>query len=169
MSENLQNSQNSTGGGNTEGGSTDRYIRVRTDYYKIVEKPMTDGSIAQLLIKWKYGTIKADHGREFAEETPCYDDFIIFPDNVNRQSPAGGGRQILEPLSSGAVQAGAGRVSKHRQAHGAHLRGTEGVGLRLPAAALPPATAETAHHRTRLAGAKHGQVHLHALPSSVVR
>ena len=70
MSEKLQNSQNSTGRGNTEGGSTDRYIRVRTDYYKIVEKPMTDGSIAQLLIKWKYGTIKADHGREFAEETP---------------------------------------------------------------------------------------------------
>ena len=31
MSEKLQNSQNSTGGGNTEGGSTDRYIRVRTD------------------------------------------------------------------------------------------------------------------------------------------
>ena len=64
MSEKLQNSQNSSGGGNTEGGSTDRYIRVRTDYYKIVEKPMTDGSIAQLLIKWKYGTIKADHGRD---------------------------------------------------------------------------------------------------------
>jgi hypothetical protein len=31
MSEKHQNSQNSTGGGNTEGGSTDRYIRVRTD------------------------------------------------------------------------------------------------------------------------------------------
>ena len=90
MSEKLQNSQNSTGGGNTEGGSTDRYIRVRTDYYKIVEKPMTDGSIAQLLIKWKYGTIKADHGREFAEETPCYDDFIIFPDNVNPQQVVDG-------------------------------------------------------------------------------
>jgi len=90
MSEKLQNSQNSTGGGNTEGDSTDRYIRVRTDYYKIVEKPMTDGSIAQLLIKWKYGTIKADHGREFAEETPCYDDFIIFPDNVNPQQVVDG-------------------------------------------------------------------------------
>ena len=125
-------------------GNTDLYIRVRTDYYKIVYKPMTDGSIAQLLIKWKYGTIKADHGREFAEETHL---------SRQRQSPAGGGRQILEPLSSGAVQAGAGRVSQHRQAHGAHLRGTEGIGLRLPAAALPPATAETAHHRTCLAGA----------------
>lgn len=79
MSEKLQNSQNSTGGGNTEGGSTDRYIRVRTDYYKIVEKPMTDGSIAQLLIKWKYGTIKADHGREYAEEVPCYATSSSFP------------------------------------------------------------------------------------------
>ncbi len=126
-------------------GNTDLYIRVRTDYYKIVYKPMTDGSIAQLLIKWKYGTIKADHGREFAEETPCYDDFIIFPDNVNPQQVVDGRFWNL--------YAGAGRVSQHRQAHGAHLRGTEGIGLRLPAAALPPATAETAHHRTCLAGA----------------
>ena len=51
-------------GENAGNACTDRYIRVRTDYYKIVEKPMTDGSLAQLLIKWKYGTIKADHGRE---------------------------------------------------------------------------------------------------------
>lgn len=61
----------------------DRYIRVRTDYYKIVYKSMTDGTRSLQLIKWKYSTIKKDHGREVADYVPCYDDFIIFPDNVN--------------------------------------------------------------------------------------
>ena len=64
-------------------GNTDLYIRVRTDYYKIVYKPMTDGTRAKQLIRWKYSTIKKDHGQEVAEDVPCYDDFIIFPDNVH--------------------------------------------------------------------------------------
>lgn len=63
--------------------NTDRYIRVRTDYYKIVQKPMTDGTSSQQLIKWKYATIKKDHGREIADDVPCYDDFIMFPNNIN--------------------------------------------------------------------------------------
>lgn len=62
---------------------THLYIRVRTDYYKIVSKPMTDGTCSKQLIKWKYSTIKKDHGREVADFIPCYDDFIVFPDNVN--------------------------------------------------------------------------------------
>ena len=64
-------------------GNTDLYIRVRTDYYKIVYKPMTNGTRAKQLIRWKYSTIKKDHGQEVAEDVPCYDDFIIFPDNVH--------------------------------------------------------------------------------------
>lgn len=68
----------------------DRYIRVRTDYYKIVYKPMTDGTRQQQLIRWKYGTIRKDHGREAAEDVPCYDDFIVFPDNVNPQQVVDG-------------------------------------------------------------------------------
>lgn len=67
----------------SEAENADRYIRVRTDYYKIVNKPMTDGTRLQQLIKWRQGTIKADHGRDFADDVPHYDDFIIFPDNVN--------------------------------------------------------------------------------------
>ena len=85
MKEELQAEQLSQNGENVGNISTDRYVRVRTDYYKIVEKPMTDGTRQQQLIKWKYAFIKADHGREYAEEVPCYDDFITFPDNINPQ------------------------------------------------------------------------------------
>ena len=90
MTEGLQAEQLSPNGENAGNVSTDRYVRVRTDYYKIVEKPMTDGTRQQQLIKWKYAFIKADHGREYAEEVPCYDDFITFPDNINPQQVVDG-------------------------------------------------------------------------------
>ena len=90
MKEERQTKPLTPNGENAEIVSTDRYVRVRTDYYKIVEKPMTDGTRQQQLIKWKYAFIKADHGREYAEEVPCYDDFITFPDNINPQQVVDG-------------------------------------------------------------------------------
>ncbi|MGI6231627.1 MAG: primase-helicase family protein [Prevotella sp.] len=60
-----------------------QYIRVRTDYYKIVQKPTTAGDHMQVLIKWKLGTIRKDEGKEVAEAVPHYDDFIVFPDNLS--------------------------------------------------------------------------------------
>lgn len=90
MKEGLQAKQLPQNGENAGNVSTDRYVRVRTDYYKIVVKPMTDGTRQQQLIKWKYAFIKADHGREYAEDVPCYDDFITFPDNINPQQVVDG-------------------------------------------------------------------------------
>jgi hypothetical protein len=90
MKEGLQVKQLSPNGADAGNACSDRYVRVRTDYYKIVEKPMTDGTRQQHLIKWKYAFIKADHGREYAEEVPCYDDFITFPDNINPQQVVDG-------------------------------------------------------------------------------
>lgn len=66
-------------GENVGNARADRYVRVRTDYYKIVEKPMTDGTRQQQLIKWKYAFIKADHGREYAEEVPATTTLSPFP------------------------------------------------------------------------------------------
>lgn len=85
MKEECQTKPLNPNGADAGNACADRYVRVRTDYYKIVEKPMTDGTRQQQLIKWKYAFIKADHGREYAEEVPCYDDFITFPDNINPQ------------------------------------------------------------------------------------
>lgn len=61
----------------------DKYIRVRTEYYKIVQKPTANGGYVTILIRWKYGTIVADHGADFAKAVPHYDDFIVFPDNIS--------------------------------------------------------------------------------------
>lgn len=51
MKEECQTKPLTPNGENTGIVSTDRYVRVRTDYYKIVEKPMTDGTRQQQLIK----------------------------------------------------------------------------------------------------------------------
>lgn len=90
MTEECQTKPLNPNGADDGNSFADRYVRVRTDYYKIVEKPMTDGTRQQQLIKWKYAFIKADHGREYAEEVPCYDDFITFPDNINPQQVVDG-------------------------------------------------------------------------------
>ena len=90
MTEECQTKPLTPNGADAGNVCADRYVRVRTDYYKIVEKPMTDGTRQQQLIKWKYAFIKADHGREYAEEVPCYDDFITFPDNISPQQVVDG-------------------------------------------------------------------------------
>lgn len=90
MTEECQTKPLTPNGADAVNVCADRYVRVRTDYYKIVEKPITDGTRQQQLIKWKYAFIKADHGREYAKEVPCYDDFITFPDNINPQQVVDG-------------------------------------------------------------------------------
>ena len=59
MTEELHAKQLSQNNENAVDACADRYVRVRTDFYKIVEKPMTDGTRQQQLIKWKYAFIKA--------------------------------------------------------------------------------------------------------------
>lgn len=59
------------------------YIRVRTDYYKIVERPRIDGTCSQELIPWNLAMIIKDNGKEFVGHIPCYDDFIVKPEHVN--------------------------------------------------------------------------------------
>ena len=68
------------------------YIRVRTNYYKIVNKPMADGTLVPTLIKWTAGAISMDHKDEknFIDTVPCYDDFIVFPDNLSTHQVVSG-------------------------------------------------------------------------------
>jgi hypothetical protein len=62
-----------------------QYIRVRTTYYKIVLKPMSDGTKVPTLLSWRAGTITADNpeDKEILRRIPHFDDFIVCPDNVS--------------------------------------------------------------------------------------
>jgi len=62
------------------------YIRVGTDYFKIIEKPDRFGIVRKELKKWSIEAIRIDEGRKYPKKIPKYDDFIIEPNN-NGESP----------------------------------------------------------------------------------
>ena len=41
------------------------FVRIGTNYYKMVEKPNTDGTKERKLIAWTVECIKADCGKDF--------------------------------------------------------------------------------------------------------
>ena len=67
----------------TKGKDTDKYIRVGTDYFKLIEKPDRFGILRRELKKWSKEEIKLDYyyDRNFLNNIRKYDDFIIHPDN----------------------------------------------------------------------------------------
>jgi hypothetical protein len=59
------------------------YIRVRTDYYRIVEKLDRYGVTKKQLIPWKEHIIKVDHGNEALNQIPTFPDYCLIPNNKN--------------------------------------------------------------------------------------
>ena len=65
------------------------YIRVATDYFKIVKFPDKDGIDRTELKKWNEKTLNNDYGKEVLGIIPGYDSFGMFPDNVEHQVNVG--------------------------------------------------------------------------------
>lgn len=61
------------------------YIRVGTDYYKVIKKDDRYGGTQTHLKAWKIDTIKHDHSKALLQSIPKFDDFIIKPDNKDYQ------------------------------------------------------------------------------------
>lgn len=59
------------------------YIRVGTDYYKVIRKPDRYNLDRIELKAWKKEEISFDHGKEYIKKIPRFDDFTIHPDNMN--------------------------------------------------------------------------------------
>lgn len=57
------------------------YIRVGTDYFKVINKPDRFGILFKELKRWTKDEIKLDHGPKYLYEIPKFDDFIIEPNN----------------------------------------------------------------------------------------
>jgi len=58
------------------------YIRVGTDYFKVIAKKDRYKSENTLLKPWKKDEIKQDHGKQLLGMIYKFDDFTIYPDNV---------------------------------------------------------------------------------------
>ena len=60
------------------------YIRVGTDYFKVIQKPSVYGVKLTELKTWNRETIVSDFGKEFADtRVQKYDDFFMEPDNID--------------------------------------------------------------------------------------
>lgn len=59
------------------------YIRVGTDYFKVITKTDRYGVERKIIKGWKKEEIKQDHTAALLKVIPAFDDFIIEPDNSN--------------------------------------------------------------------------------------
>ena len=57
------------------------YVRVGTDYYKIINKHDRYGLERTEMKVWKKDEIKQDHGKDYMQKIPLFDDFTIEPNN----------------------------------------------------------------------------------------
>ncbi len=65
------------------------FVRIGTNYYKMVEKPNTDGSKERKLIAWTVECIKADYGKDYVAKISKLDGFCLFPNHFNFQKVVG--------------------------------------------------------------------------------
>lgn len=61
------------------------YIRVGTDYFKVVIKTDRFNIEREQLIRWKKEEIKQDYGKDMLTRVNVYDDFIISPNNFKHK------------------------------------------------------------------------------------
>jgi hypothetical protein len=72
-----------------ENNSESPYLRVGTQYFKKVKKPLSSGDFNETLIPWSLTNIKTDLSNSQRDEIPKYDGFCVMPDNVNFRQVVG--------------------------------------------------------------------------------
>lgn len=65
------------------------YVRIGTNYYKIVQKPTINGGFDSKLVLWSAECIKTDFGRDYLKNIPKLDGFCLFPSHLNYQKVVG--------------------------------------------------------------------------------
>ena len=78
-----------------------QYIRVGTEYYKLIKKPTIESNFEdseETRVKWKVGTIRQDHGPKSIKDIKCYDAFINAPNHINYQRVIKNCYNLYEPV-----------------------------------------------------------------------
>ena len=65
------------------------YIRVGTQYYKKVKKPLSSGDFIETYILWSFSCIKADHTGLEISRIRKYDGWTVIPNNIDYQQVIG--------------------------------------------------------------------------------
>lgn len=74
------------------------FIRVRTHYFKRVKKTNAWGVDIENIVPWNKETIKDDFGNAYLDKIPTFDDFTIYPDNINYRKTHNAMWNLYEPF-----------------------------------------------------------------------
>lgn len=75
------------------------YIRVGTEYFKLVHFPLMSGDSSKALIKWNKQTIIDDFGKDSLQKIKKYETFCTFPSHTEYQREINNFYNKYEPLS----------------------------------------------------------------------
>ena len=66
------------------------YIRVGTDYFKIINQPLSSGDSLRMIKPWTKTTIREDHTNSYLSKIPKYDGFCCIPSHLHYQAEVKG-------------------------------------------------------------------------------
>ncbi len=78
----------------------EKYIRVGTTLYKIVQQPLQNGEIKECRKVWGYETLRQDHSKDYISQIEKYDGFCCVPDHINYQRTIGNFLNDYEPIDA---------------------------------------------------------------------
>jgi phage/plasmid-associated DNA primase len=76
----------------------EKYIRIGTTLYKVVQRPLISGDYIEEKIPWSYETLRQDYGKNNLPEVEKYDGFCIIPDHIHYNKVYGTYLNQYEPI-----------------------------------------------------------------------
>ena len=76
----------------------EKYIRIGTQLYKVVRRPLISGDFIEEKVQWSYETLRQDYGKNNLPEIEKYDGFCSIPDHVNYQRVHGTYLNLYESI-----------------------------------------------------------------------
>jgi len=74
------------------------YLRVGTNYFKIIRQPLASKDEIKKIIPWSIGNINDDHGSDYKRKIAKHDSFCNIPDNIDYKRVVGNSYNIYEPI-----------------------------------------------------------------------
>jgi hypothetical protein len=74
------------------------YLRVGTNYYKIIQQPLASKDKIKKIIPWSIGAINEDYTKENRPKISKYDSFCNIPDNMEYKRKHGNSYNLYEPI-----------------------------------------------------------------------
>lgn len=79
------------------------YLRIGTQYYKVVKQPLTHDFVTRLA-KWDKTTISDDHSKQYLAEIKRFDGFCTIPEHINYKREHGAFYNLYEPFTHKPIQ-----------------------------------------------------------------